>query len=382
MTRRESRWITVLIIALVVILRAPTLLPSLCLVPLTDEDYYGTIANDILDGGLVYHTAVDTKPPGIYYIYAGIFRVAGRNNLRAVHILGIIVVAATALVVRRIGARVGDEWAGAWSGIGYAVFIHAYQPGDTLAPNTEIFASLPLALSVLGFLQGEKKASWGWMFLSGALVGAATLIRQPSAVNCGRDAGMPRLRLADSSHSVAGKRCASRQRHRGRIPRPHRGARPVLPIAGEPARRVSMDLGVCHSLRRVRNNTPVCPETSRHGPPRCDTLLGPVVVLWHPPGDLELEIIATHEDRVHSSNAARFVAGRHLSDNLYRVAVFRALLSGIASASVDSRRSGILALYCATPACSSTALGMDTNGRHRGGGRAGDRLSKHGVRAA
>ena len=30
MTRRESRWITVLIIALVVILRAPTLLPSPC----------------------------------------------------------------------------------------------------------------------------------------------------------------------------------------------------------------------------------------------------------------------------------------------------------------------------------------------------------------
>ena len=58
MTRRESRWITVVIIALVVILRAPTLLPSMYIV---DEAYYGTIADDILDGGLVYHTAVDTK---------------------------------------------------------------------------------------------------------------------------------------------------------------------------------------------------------------------------------------------------------------------------------------------------------------------------------
>ena len=185
MTRRESRWITVVIIALVVILRAPTLLPSLCHVGLTDEDYYSTIASDILDGGAVYHTAVDTKPPGIYYIFAGVFRVAGKNNLRAVHILAIIVVAATALVVRRIGARVADEWAGAWSGIGYAVFVHAYLPSDTLAPNTEIFASLLLALSVLAFLQGEKQAGWGWMFLSGTLVGAATLLRQPSAVNVG-----------------------------------------------------------------------------------------------------------------------------------------------------------------------------------------------------
>src|ERR1700730_13008873 len=135
MSHRESRWITVVIIALVVILRAPTLLPSMYIV---DEAYYGTIANDILDGGAVYHTAVDTKSPGIYYIYSGVFRVGGRTSLRAVHILAIIVVAAAALVVRRIGARVADEWAGAWSGIGYAVFAHAYLPGDTLGANTEM----------------------------------------------------------------------------------------------------------------------------------------------------------------------------------------------------------------------------------------------------
>src|SRR5205809_6609200 len=182
MTRCESRWVNVVIIALVVILRSPTLLPSMYLI---DEAYYGTIANDILDGGTVYRTAVDTKPPGMYYIYAGVFQVAGRNNLLAVHILAILVVAATALVVRRIGARVADDWAGAWSGIGYVVFLHAYRPDDTLGANSEIFASLPLALSVLAFLQGQRKPALGLMFLSGALVGVATLIRQPSAVILG-----------------------------------------------------------------------------------------------------------------------------------------------------------------------------------------------------
>ena len=182
MTRSQNRWINAVIIALVVILRAPTLLPSMYT---TDEGYYGTIANDILDGGAVYSTAVDTKPPGMYYIYAGVFRVAGRNNLLAVHLLAIFVVVATALVLRRIGARVADDWAGAWSGIGYAVFVHAYWPRDTLGANSEIFASLLLALSVLVFLQGRKKPAFGLMFLSGALVGLATLIRQPSAVNLG-----------------------------------------------------------------------------------------------------------------------------------------------------------------------------------------------------
>jgi 4-amino-4-deoxy-L-arabinose transferase-like glycosyltransferase len=182
MTRCQSRWVNVIVIALVVILRAPTLLPSMYT---TDEGYYGTIANDILDGGVVYHTAVDTKPPGIYYIYAAVFRVAGRNNLFAVHLLAIFVVVATALVLRRIGARLADDWAGAWSGIAYAVFVHAFWPGDTLGANTEIFASLSLALSVLAFLQAQRKPALGLMFLSGALVGVATLIRQPSAVILG-----------------------------------------------------------------------------------------------------------------------------------------------------------------------------------------------------
>jgi 4-amino-4-deoxy-L-arabinose transferase-like glycosyltransferase len=182
MTRSQSRWVNLIIIAVVVILRLPTLLPSLYN---GDEGYYGTIANDILDGGAVYHTAVDTKPPGMYYIYAAVFRVAGRNNLFAVHLFAIFVVIATALVVRRIGVRVAGDWAGAWSGIGYAVFVHAYWPSDTLGANSEIFASLPLALSVLAFLQGQKKPFWGLMFLSGALIGVATLIRQTSALNLG-----------------------------------------------------------------------------------------------------------------------------------------------------------------------------------------------------
>jgi 4-amino-4-deoxy-L-arabinose transferase-like glycosyltransferase len=182
MTRWASRWVNVVMIALVVILRAPTLLPSMYTI---DEAYYSTIANDILDGGAVYRTAVDTKPPGMYYIYAGIFRVAGRNNLFAVHLLAIFVVAVTALVLRRIGARVADDWAGAWSGIGYAVFVHAYWSGDTLGANSEIFASLPIVLSVLAFLRWLKKPAWGLMFFSGAVVGVATLIRQPSVVNLG-----------------------------------------------------------------------------------------------------------------------------------------------------------------------------------------------------
>ena len=49
MTRCQSRWVNVIIITIVIILRFPTLLPSLYN---SDEGYYGIIANDTLTGTL------------------------------------------------------------------------------------------------------------------------------------------------------------------------------------------------------------------------------------------------------------------------------------------------------------------------------------------
>src|SRR5437773_11619206 len=101
MTRGQSRWVNVIIIALVVILRSPTLLPSMYT---GDEGYYGAGANEILDGGTVYRTAVDTKPPGMHYTYAAACWVVRKNYLSAVHRLATCVVAATAPGLRRIGS--------------------------------------------------------------------------------------------------------------------------------------------------------------------------------------------------------------------------------------------------------------------------------------
>ena len=234
-----------------------------------------------MDGGAVYHTAVDTKPPGMYYIYAGVFKVAGRNNLLAVHVLAILVVAATALVARRIGSRVADEWAGAWSGIGYALFVHAYRPGDTLGANSEIFAALPLALSVLAFLRGQKKPAWGFMFLSGALVGAATLIRQPSAVTLGAMLG-----------------CLA---YGWLILRNRSFARVLAAVSGVIIGFIAVIAALAwyyqlqgnlrdaylwawvFAIRYVESETnlPLCSQTSRYRPSRFDSSLGRVVVFWH-----------------------------------------------------------------------------------------------------
>ena len=338
------------------------------------------IANDILDGGSVYHTAVDTKPPGIYYIYAGVFRMAGRNNLRAVHIFAIVVVVATALVVRRIGARVGDEWAGAWSGIGYAVFVHAYQPGDTLAANTEIFASLLLALSVLAFLQGKKEAGWGWMFLSGTLVGAATLIRQPSAVNAG-------VMLACLVYAWLIPRTQSF----GSVVRAGSGivAGFVTPIAGLALYYQSQ--GNLHdaylwawvfAIRYVESETTL-PFVLKH---LATVHLGVILswgLLWY---FGIRQVIWSWKSLRHTRTGpfqqvllvlwlgvtylTIFIGWRFPGH--YHLAVLPPL--SILAGQAFSR------FIAEQPAFSSTALGMDTNRHHWGGGGAGDCLSRHGFR--
>ena len=66
MTRLNGYRTTAILIALVVILRSPTLLDSMYLV---DEGYSGAIASEMLHGGSIYQTAVDTRAPFIYYTY-------------------------------------------------------------------------------------------------------------------------------------------------------------------------------------------------------------------------------------------------------------------------------------------------------------------------
>jgi len=377
MTRCESRWVNVVIIALVVILRSPTLLPSMYLV---DEAYYGTIANDILDGGTVYRTAVDMKPPGMYYIYAGVFQLAGKNNLRAIHLLAIFVVVTTALVLRRIGARVADDWAGAWAGIGYASFVHAYLPRDTLAANSEIFASLPLVLSVLVFLQGEEKAGWGWMFLSGALVGSATLIRQPSAVNLG-------VMLACLAYAWL-------------IVRTHSFGRVLAAGSGVVTGFMAVIAGLaCYyqwqgnlhdaylwawafAIRYVESETTFLFVLERFVTVHLTVILAWGLLWYFGIGQLVETLRSFRHTRPVSTEAILliFVVGPYLCDNLYWMAISGALSFGSASAAVDSRGPGVLALCGETAVFSSAALAMDPNGHCRCRLRAGDRFSHRGVR--
>ncbi len=180
----------------------------------SDEAVYASIAaltNSV--GHLYAEGGVDNKFPGIYWIYAAVFRVFGRYSMNAVHVLTILVVLATCGVLGRIVYRIGNGSA-VWAvALFYGIATTLYTP-KMLAANTEVFAMLPISVAVLLVLPDVSWPRPGFlpMYLAGVLIGAATLVRQLAAPNLlvictvplfWRETGWPR-RLASSLIAALG----------------------------------------------------------------------------------------------------------------------------------------------------------------------------------
>jgi hypothetical protein len=141
-----------------------------------DEAIYGSIAALMGSGGQLYGTAgVDNKPPGIFWVYAATFQVAGTYQMTAIHLVALTVIAATCVLLYVIGRDMGGVRTGLIAALFYGVLTAAGNP-RLLAANTELFMMLPLTASVLLMLRRQ----WFW---SGALLVAAGAFRQVAAVN-------------------------------------------------------------------------------------------------------------------------------------------------------------------------------------------------------
>jgi hypothetical protein len=141
-----------------------------------DEAIYGSIAALMNTGAPLYESGgVDNKPPGILWVYAATFQVAGTYQMTAIHFVGLVVMAATCVLVFVIGRDLGGVRSGLLAALFYGVLTAAGNP-RLLASNTELFMMLPLTASVLLMLRRR----WAW---SGVLLVAAGTFRQVAAVN-------------------------------------------------------------------------------------------------------------------------------------------------------------------------------------------------------
>src|SRR5450759_2138657 len=141
-----------------------------------DEAIYASIAALMNSGGQLYGPGgVDNKPPGIFWVYAATFQVAGPYQMTAIHAVGLAVIGATCMLLFVIGRDLGGFRTGLLAALFYGVLTAAGNP-RLLAANTELFMMLPLVASVLLMLRRR----WFW---SGFLLVAAGAFRQVAAVN-------------------------------------------------------------------------------------------------------------------------------------------------------------------------------------------------------
>ena len=149
--------------------------------PIDDEVVYAVVAQEVVDGGQPYISAVERKPPGLFYIYAGVLKVFGPFNWRALHAVevGWILLTMTGLYV--VGRRMFDACTGAIAALFYSVF-QAWSYWNNLAFNGEVLMNLPIVWAYAITISRRPSRLGANLFGAGMLLAAAFLLKQPAAI--------------------------------------------------------------------------------------------------------------------------------------------------------------------------------------------------------
>ena len=132
-----------------------------------DESTYLVIAQQMLRGEVLYVDVWDTKPIGIFLIFASVIKVAG-NSIFAIRFFGAIILALSAYLLHKSAQSIKPS-SGPWVGLTYVLLMSCYRFG--MAINTELFFNF-FVISGLYFLSRRAKLSyllagisWGMGFM-------------------------------------------------------------------------------------------------------------------------------------------------------------------------------------------------------------------------
>ena len=209
-------WVAAAFLAIGLVTHLPGLVQDLFN---SDEASLATMGMVIDRGGELYHETGDRKPPIVPYLYAAVFAVTGDQSLQPVRLLGVLALAATALLLAfEARRRIGSNRAGLVCGLLFLAGSVAIFPADSQAAGFETFMLLPMTAAVVA-------AGRGYGVLAGVCLALACLTKQTAVTTALPVAYL--LFKREGWTRVA--RCRGRRRrHRGRRRRPVR-------VAGLPA---------------------------------------------------------------------------------------------------------------------------------------------------
>jgi 4-amino-4-deoxy-L-arabinose transferase-like glycosyltransferase len=176
--RPSVRRAWLLLILLTVVLRLPAIVHPMSL---DDEGGYAVVAHELLEGGTLYQSALDRRPPLLFWIYAGVFGVVGEYNWLPFHLFGVAWILLTMAGLYAIASRLFSREVGIAAALLYSICT-ARPDWVNLALNGEVMMNLPIVWGLfLTFRISGSRIRWE-LAASGVLLACAFLIKQPAAV--------------------------------------------------------------------------------------------------------------------------------------------------------------------------------------------------------
>src|SRR5882724_5066206 len=166
------------IILLTVAIRLPSLLHPQ---PIDSEAMYSVVANEIVDGGRPYADAVERKPPLLFWTYAAVFKIAGKFNWKALHIVALVWTLCAMAGLYVIGRELFDRNTGLIAALFYSVF-QPWGLWSNLSADGEMLMNLPIIWAWAIAFRRNSSPMRPELFAAGALLGAAFLLKQPAAI--------------------------------------------------------------------------------------------------------------------------------------------------------------------------------------------------------
>src|SRR5215813_6622867 len=175
---RQFRLAAFGIVLLTVAIRLPSLLHPQ---PLDSEAMYSVVANEIVDGGRPYADAVERKPPLLFWTYAAVFKIAGKFNWKALHMVALVWTLCAMAGLYVIGRELFDRNTGLIAALFYSVF-QPWGVWSNLSADGEMLMNLPIIWAWAIAFRRNSSRMRPELFAAGAFLGAAFLLKQPAAI--------------------------------------------------------------------------------------------------------------------------------------------------------------------------------------------------------
>ncbi|MDN3258998.1 glycosyltransferase family 39 protein [Streptomyces sp. CSDS2] len=136
-----------------------------------DEGYLAVEARLLAQGGQLYDTVVDRKPPLLPWLYEAAFALCGSGSLAPLRILAVLAQLLTAVLLASLARRHWGDTAGRTAGVLYLLVSVGLNPEDAQAAGFEVFM-LPWTAAAVWC---ADRGRWG---AAGTAVAAAFLTKQ------------------------------------------------------------------------------------------------------------------------------------------------------------------------------------------------------------